>query len=330
MKSFDYSISSVRIISLLLIIICHILQGLEYELAFWFNIGVQIFFFISGYLYGSKDIEDIKNYYLKRIKKILLPLSILVIVMLIIEYVFTNNTYSFNQILINVFGLGGVLGTLKTLSHTWFVTYILICYLITPILQKIFSSKKADLWLLVGLIFACVLIQKSDSISQLFTYVFGYYYTRCCTAYKKKNAFFITFILLALLLLPLNIITRYNLINDFPMFLLSNSNIIHAWEHSFIGIILFICLYKAFTKVKIPEFILKFSDKYSFFIYLTHQIFILGNFSILFLTNYLTINILIILLASVVSGVLLYRLYISITKLLSKPFKTLLSQKTEM
>jgi len=40
----------IRMIALLMIISCHIFQWLGYEAAFWINLGVQIFFFISGFL----------------------------------------------------------------------------------------------------------------------------------------------------------------------------------------------------------------------------------------------------------------------------------------
>ena len=50
----DAAISLIRLLSLLAIIICHILQGLNLEAAFWLNIGVQVFLFMSGYLYGQK------------------------------------------------------------------------------------------------------------------------------------------------------------------------------------------------------------------------------------------------------------------------------------
>lgn len=51
-RQMDYSISFIRLISFLLIITCHIQQYLNIVLAWWFNVGVQIFLCISGYLYG--------------------------------------------------------------------------------------------------------------------------------------------------------------------------------------------------------------------------------------------------------------------------------------
>ena len=49
------SISLIRMVAMSFIIICHIFQTYGNELAWWFNVGVQIFLIISGYLYCSKD-----------------------------------------------------------------------------------------------------------------------------------------------------------------------------------------------------------------------------------------------------------------------------------
>lgn len=62
----DYSISYFRFIAMCFIVLCHIMQrdvfstsiaGANIKWAFWFNIGVQMFLFLSGYLYGKKDIK---------------------------------------------------------------------------------------------------------------------------------------------------------------------------------------------------------------------------------------------------------------------------------
>ena len=46
----SYSISTIRAISVLMIFFCHILQGIDSIMAWWLNVGVQIFLFMSGFL----------------------------------------------------------------------------------------------------------------------------------------------------------------------------------------------------------------------------------------------------------------------------------------
>lgn len=70
----DYSISCARFIAMCFIVACHMMQrdgfasninGAHIEWAFWFNVGVQMFLFISGVLYGLKDKIDIVLFYKK-------------------------------------------------------------------------------------------------------------------------------------------------------------------------------------------------------------------------------------------------------------------------
>lgn len=53
----DNAISYIRLLSMVLIISCHFMQYFEMELAWWLNVGVQIFFTMSGFLYGKKEID---------------------------------------------------------------------------------------------------------------------------------------------------------------------------------------------------------------------------------------------------------------------------------
>lgn len=52
------SISMVRFIAMILIVVCHMFQYYDHELCHWFNVGVQVFFVISGFLYGTKEIDN--------------------------------------------------------------------------------------------------------------------------------------------------------------------------------------------------------------------------------------------------------------------------------
>ena len=63
----DYSISCVRLVAMCFIVACHMMQrddfatvifGAHISWAFWFNVGVQMFLFISGFLYGKRDRVD--------------------------------------------------------------------------------------------------------------------------------------------------------------------------------------------------------------------------------------------------------------------------------
>lgn len=316
-KKIDLKISIIRLISLVMIISCHILQFLGMEAAFWLNIGVQIFFFISGFLYGKKDITNVSAFYKNKIIKILLPYTVCAIIVFIIEKVFIKISYG-KIFLIGTFaGFQGFMGTLKTLSHTWFVSYILICYLITPVLERIFKNEtnitKNLFIMILGIQLAYSYNVTSIIAPWLINYILGYVYSRYYNKEEKREKYFVSFLLAAtFILLPFRIILQYNWGNiQFPTIILNNKDLIYGYSHVLLGCSLFIILYKLFGVIKNKKynFILKASDKYSYFIYLTHQIFILEDFSLMSLTNSTTINILIIFMGSIISGVILYYIY---------------------
>lgn len=69
-KEKDYSISFVRVVSMFLIILTHILNQIS-EVAFLAqvtNAAVYTFLFISGYLFGTKPINNNKVWFKKMLK----------------------------------------------------------------------------------------------------------------------------------------------------------------------------------------------------------------------------------------------------------------------
>ena len=90
----NYSISLIRLIAMVMIVVCHVLQNIGNELAWWINVGVQIFLTMSGFLYGMRYIEKPSKWMIKRFKRILLDYYIFIITMSI-TYTITK-AYSLN------------------------------------------------------------------------------------------------------------------------------------------------------------------------------------------------------------------------------------------
>jgi len=55
-----------------------------------------MFFFLSGFLYGLKNIDDIKDFYKNRFKRVMIPYIIILLIMLFAEYKFNNKKYEPN------------------------------------------------------------------------------------------------------------------------------------------------------------------------------------------------------------------------------------------
>ena len=312
------NLSCVRLIATLMIISCHILQGLNLEAAFWLNVGVQVFFVLSGFLYSKKEIKDVKKFYKKQYRKIIISYIILIIIIFSIVII-TKGPMIYNKFtLLGIFlGFQNWTGTLALLSHTWFVSYILICYLITPILKriKIFNNTENYFKTILGFIALALILQLFISYgiinvngSYILLYIAGYILGN--TNPKKLWKICIAFTFLTLLILPLRIMVQYynptNLINYINYFRIGTSNFI-SYHHGLIGISLFLIIAIIFKKIKYNK-LLYYSDKYSYYVYLVHQIFILNQFSLLDITNYLWINIILILFITIVSAIALYYL----------------------
>ena len=87
----DNLIILLRVFAMILILVCHIVQEHSNEYikmtAQFLNVGVSIFILISGYLYGTKKInENYVQWIIKRAKRILIPLYIFMAYLLLIIY----------------------------------------------------------------------------------------------------------------------------------------------------------------------------------------------------------------------------------------------------
>lgn len=326
-KLHDYNISLIRMISMMIIVACHILQGLGNRWAFWVNVGVQIFLFISGYLYGKKEASNVLSFYKSRFIKILLPCSTLSIIIFFAEYLFLGKTYTWKTTLGGILGFGAFYENAPALSHTWFVGYILICYTLIPVLQKIFSKEKTFRQNLLALSFLIVFIESLKFFNVINiescwinNFLLGYFYTRCCATNTKNKVKFKSLIYgLFVIIFPFAVILQEKLPVSLPGFMMTYYDVIVNYGHVLLGIVLFFLLYKLFNAIKVKQnLLLVLSDKYSYFIYLVHQIFILGSFSLLNVTEYLSLNILIIFVATIIWTALLKIIYDSLVMLFSK------------
>lgn len=324
----NYSISVIRAIAFLSIISCHILQGLGSSWAFWVNIGVQVFFFISGFLYGGKQIKSPTKFYLDKLEKILFPTSLLVLIMMVVERLLFKQVYDFDFSIAALLGFGGFTGNMLVLTHLWFISYILLFYLATPVLEKMFEEenpKKNILTFLVALViiygfwkFRVWAIDPSLATN----YLFGYFYGRFFKNKQTKKVFIGIIVALSVLIVPLSIVVQERLVDNLPKEILDYETIIIGYGHVLIGSLIFMGLYKIYPKKlnnKALKKMLDFSDKFSFHIYLVHQIFILNTFSILRLTSNKFVNVALIFMASFVVGVV----YFYFSKFIMKMIKSL-------
>lgn len=307
------SISMVRFTAMIMIIACHMFQYYDNELCHWFNVGVQVFFVISGYLYGTKEIDNPILFFKRTFKKILVPYYLFLCIAICLYGIF----YPLE--------LGGIMtviktivcaGTLSGLGHLWFVGYILFCYFLTPYLywlRKSIPDYSSAVMIIGVYIFIILIIQvlgfsfKSYFLpDRVSAYVIGFLSSDLIARYgcRMKRFLLWGFLILAFVLNSVEIYTKYFWNPSFPSLCQTLFNGLCQYAHLFLGVALFFCLNECFKSIRDMAF-LKVSDKYSYSIYIVHLLFILSPFTLMSITMYAVMNWSIVVLAALCAGFLL-------------------------
>lgn len=309
------SISLIRTISLGLIILCHITQWFGLEIAWWLNIGVQLFLLISGFLYGQKTIE-IKTFIVKRLKKLLIPYYVVFVVAVIMQFLF------FRQYIEIKYALGGMLlrSTIKGGQHLWFVPTIILCYLITPFLQEFrpnsSSKKQFTVYSVACFVFLSVILGVYQSFfnpAWISCYAIGYMIgiNNCDKLFDEKLILWVSGILATIcngIVIWCTYVKRISF---------TGYNYFCDYSHVILAVFLFIILKLIFDSIRFNNKVvhwLDVMDHYSYDTYLVHHFLILGPFSLMELTGNLPVNIIIILLAIVFLSILLNKIEAYIDK----------------
>ena len=309
------TIEYMRAISMVMIVLCHYFSYYGNELAWWFNIGVQIFFLISGFLYGGRPMNDPIHFIAKQFKKILIPYYIFIIPTMVFYFLFARETLS----------LTVVAGTLEGIEHLWFVPYILLCYVVNPYLywftekMKALSFLKMTVSFVVLLGAVLVLGTAFDSFflpDRIVCYLVGYFIAIYYQKYGQE-----AFKALAAVSIPIGTVAsairvyfEYGLgwvkgTNWWPI-----ASLYQRASRVLLGIALFFALYLLLQKTK-PNKVGGVVGRYSYSIYIVHQLFILGVGSVMEITSVTVLNWLIVLVAIIVSAILLQFVTDKINKL---------------
>lgn len=312
-------ISAIRLIAMILIILCHIFQFYELDIAWWLNVGVQIFLILSGFLYGTKEINDPIKWTCKRLSKILIPYYVLLVIYFIV-CLFGRVRFPIPEVWRSFFALGNLPG----LSHLWFVSTILFCYIITPFLYQFVEKTKGKLSAIV--LSTVIYIAVSSIINAYFRhhficcYIVGFYLGYYWRRFNYASSFISS---TAYIIVPFGIVVNVarcvieylcpELLDNIPIplwVLYSN------YGHLLLGLSLFCILFLACSSVKY-NCGLKFSDTYSYDIYLTHHLMILSPFTLMTLTDSVTLNLALVLLGTLSLSLIVHWL----THLINTSFK---------
>lgn len=280
------------------------MQFLSMELAWWFNVGVSMFLCISGFLYGQADTKDITQFYKKRFTKILVPYYLVIIPIGLLEIVYYRGSVDYKPL----FGSLICYSQIKGGEHLWFVSCILFCYAITPILNSyrdkcVNSRKRWLLFLLLGCTVAIIYLvffNKYFDAANVTCYIIGY-----LIGVNKRKGLGLEKIILILSFVFALVGNGFQIYNDYITgykYMAKQSTIykqIYGVNHEMFGILLFMTLYLLFKRCRFHNYskrILDISDKYSYETYLVHQFLILGPFSLMARIQVFPLNIIVILI----------------------------------
>lgn len=292
-----------------LIVICHILQYYNNNLCYWFNVGVQIFFIISGYLYGGKAIDNPICFIVRQFKKILIPYYLVLLLIIMTYIIVCPEQLHITSVVKAVF----CAGTIQGVGHLWFVGYILLCYALIPYLYWIKESIKerslrfkitSYLGVLVLLQILGNLFQSYFLPDRLACFLIGYFMIdirQSCSEQTRKRMVILTisvgiFVNIIRALIPImNLPVDTTIINGFT-----------RYAHLLLGVSIFLLIIVLSRNVRYNK-LLSWSDEYSYHYYLIHGLFILSPLTLLNLTSVSILNCIIAIFVIAVLSVLLRR-----------------------
>ena len=268
------------------------------------NVGVPIFIIISGFLYGQKEIkEKYFRWIIKRVRRILIPMYFFMVFLLIVNLAIGNNIRMANWIAY-IFNLQGFQIYVHGAEHLWYLTIIMICYLITPILNKYrrkISNKNLVIYIFIG-----VLLQISTSyfintqlgiyLIYLLLYIISYIIgCRIDIIISKKLMFS------SILLAGISGILRISARVFFDNSILYNVIVVGYTQGLIAFCIFYIFIYMC-RNIKENK-IINFLDSISFEIYLVHYMYVVGPLRLMGLTNSFIVNTIITLVISIVTAI---------------------------
>ena len=312
----------IRVAATVSILLCHFLiqskNGLLNMSAQIFNIGVDLFIILSGFLFGVRQGEtaDVRAWYGKRLKRIFIPYEMFVILLFIIHAVCGRDLLDVDWIWL-VLGLqGSVVGVLGA-EQTWFITPLLICYAITPLLDRFFSETRKPGQLKCALLAAAAspllwAVPKTPAVSTLLSLVSYYVVAFAAGRYSGKvrltkgraaAAFFIMAAAFAVRLAA----------RHFCDGTILYERLICGYTQIVAAFCVFYMFAVIFEKVR-PVRVVQKASEISFEVYLLHYMFCVGPVRLFGVTPYWITDCVLVTLATVVLAIAVHALSEKIIK----------------
>lgn len=288
-----------RIVGMIFIVICHIINYYTMIpgytiLGHFFNSGVPLFLFISGYLYGGKTIKKFGPWYARRIKTVAMP-AILMAFFTIVALLIAGEAVSIPSVIAYLTDMEGLLflnwkffshffSEVTSLGPLWFTTVIMLCYLFVPLMQKI-TTKIKNYKLFVILLFIIGFVVSMITMDYFDVWYFWIFCVGYCLG-KVKILDKVNFKWFALCtgVMLISVIGRLVLHKYFDNTILYlrfasiSRCILGNW------IVVFFAYVNHLKPTELSKFastkFIKILDSYSYYVYLVHGVFCMGLFNL--------------------------------------------------
>ena len=310
---------------MLMILGCHIANWLQVPfLAQSLSCGVEVFLIISGYLYSLKKIDSVKKFLINRFIKLLIPVYIIVILLSIYYYNRCGLFFVIKNAVLHILNLQGLpfifLGVnipgYSELAQTWFLTVLVICYILMLFCKRIELkiNKNISLRLFVIITLCLFLIDAAFLLGRIqlgyiIVFFIGYFWGKYCDTNQREKIEIKGEIVLSFIML-FSIGSRLFIRKYFDDTLLYN-HFISIISHFFIAFWIFYTI--QFFESIFPYIIEKitnnwifiFFEKHNFYIYLTHYMFFYGVLNINQYNLSLTVKLLIMFMGTLILSIVL-------------------------
>lgn len=286
---YDYTVSVTRVCAMFFIIICHLGSFFGSDLVGqFFNVGVPIFFLISGYLYGDKKIRNLNRWIKMRLIRLYIPLLIWGVVVtsfIIIRGEVLPSIKEYIFFLLNLHGLNFVFYNMPDLAMgPWFFSVIMLCYFFV-VLYQLIERKHENIILIFyygGIIPLCIQVVAAYlGVSVPLSFLVGYGLKKRGLLEKQRPYNLFVGIIVFIIAVFLRVVTK-RYIDGTILY----DHVIVELSHLMIASAFFIEIRWLFDIIgeNMTEFasssIIKWLDKISIYVYISHDWFVRDIFEL--------------------------------------------------
>lgn len=327
---FDPRISVIRVCAMLSIIAGHWLSMQNINHFQFGAIGVEIFFFVSGYLYSDKKIHNVKDWMCNRWHRLIIPYWIVLGGVILLRLIFGYDV-TVNAALVYFLNVQGIdrifrnlsLPVLKGMGQTWFLSVLVICYIIMLVLKKKPMIEKkirehSKLAFLCSVLCQIVLSFVGIQIIRPLCFFYGYFWNKekLNMPMKKYSILTLLLVMLTAMRFVTHIFCDGSILYDYIVF---------GW--SFVALAIWLIV----TAIKVLDYIpqaiskivssraWKILDIMTYPLYLTHYMFTSGEFAVIHWVNGLIGQIVVFVVLTCITAflVLLFTDYKVVKKIVS-------------